>query len=975
VPSTRTRRAVKPAERQRDDFLYSHLGVIDASLDKSLSIPDVIQFAMDPEYLGRSIYPIQGTMLKVCFLQTEIFTDYDLEVIDYWSKAFALTGNFGCQPDLLERIYLNKAAGRPWFREWVQIIGRRGSKGFIGAIAGAYVLWHYLSFGDPQKHFSIDSEKRLAMMVFAAKKEQATKNQWGDIANVIKNSSCFQDYLPAKPLSESLVVYAPNDYLRILDRQAMGQFPKMEDLASFEILPKESTITASRGPAVFSQFYDEFAFVTRANAKADASEVWDSATPALDTFKEFAFIYEGSSPWSQTGQFYENWLHSLAISDGEDGFALGTILYPEVLMFQIPSWSPYDDFRRADQIALRPLGQEKTHALTYPHQTLAHQEYDEGMRQLERANPQKFKVERRCLDPETKILTSDLIWKPLREIKIGDQLVGFDEFPVQEEGKSLHPQRKLRVSTVLNMSQSYDCSLLLTFDDGSEVVCSGNHRWLVTEANGAGTRWQAAKHFKVGKTYIRHIVSPWDKIEDWDAGYLAGLFDGEGTMLKRARQTGDYVPEGMFDKDGNLVGMSRTGGEFCLSFTQNPGVVLDKTLEVLRRNGFDPRRAVSDHKAQCWRITNLDNCLRFLGQIRPERFMAKSDSFWVGRAPKGAHGVGQRNFKPKSKQIVAIEELDAQVLIDIETSTGTFLAEGFVSHNSHWDTVLDAYLNPDRVEEMFEPWMNPGDPRHVVLNDKMLHQGSPLLNYIVHVDPGAVNDNFALVVAHMVNAGGPLPHVVFDRIVHWEPQSFVDNNYEVDYEYVLQEMKNVIYRFLPDQFTSDQGHSVWMIQQLRKWVAQTHLTKACQVFTRTATRKLNWDMAEVFKTALNMGLLHSPPYDQARSELLFLQKTSPDKVEAPTTGPIQHDDVAIAMFNVVHALIGDHIASMVGKTMPTPIGSQMGGLPLPPVAPRNPQADESRIMALRQLGKRHPAPYSPARGSRIFRGTQPGRRR
>ena len=36
------------------------------------------------------------------------------------------------------------------------------------------------------------------------------------------------------------------------------------------------------------------------------------------------------------------------------------------------------------------------------------QEYDERMQRLERANPDTFRVERRCLDPDTRVLTADL---------------------------------------------------------------------------------------------------------------------------------------------------------------------------------------------------------------------------------------------------------------------------------------------------------------------------------------------------------------------------------------------------------------------------------------------------------------------------------------------------------------------------------------------------------------------------------------
>jgi hypothetical protein len=43
-------------------------------------------------------------------------------------------------------------------------------------------------------------------------------------------------------------------------------------------------------------FFDEFAHVTKASSPSDATELWDAATRALDQFRGFDLIYEGSTP-------------------------------------------------------------------------------------------------------------------------------------------------------------------------------------------------------------------------------------------------------------------------------------------------------------------------------------------------------------------------------------------------------------------------------------------------------------------------------------------------------------------------------------------------------------------------------------------------------------------------------------------------------------------------------------------------------
>lgn len=411
------------------------------------TVPDIVEFIVSDKYLDRpNIYPRQMTFLKTIFLQDSLFTQYDYDVLGEWEETFLATGNEGISPGILDRIRINKAQGRPWFRETQAVWGRRGSKGYNGGLAGAYVLWNYMHRpGGPQHYYGIDRDKRLTGIVFAGKKEQAQANQWRDITNVILGGPCFSPYV-SRPQNERLTVFAPTDLLR-QQRQEMLGIRSETDLASFEIIPAPSTTMAARGPTSFMQFYDEQAHVINSTAAADAEAVYGSAIPALDQFKKDGFIYAPSSPWAKTGQFFTNW--ELAIEMEPDG----SPAYPERLMLQLPSWGPYEDWEEAARIPLRPpkptvievevevkkrktvKGKKKTVTVmetqeierlvpdelgTFKPLKGAIQAFDEDMRQLERANPETFKVERRShwaesldayLNPE-KVAA---IFKPWRE--------------------------------------------------------------------------------------------------------------------------------------------------------------------------------------------------------------------------------------------------------------------------------------------------------------------------------------------------------------------------------------------------------------------------------------------------------------------------------------------------------------------------------------------------------------------------------
>lgn len=361
-----------------------------------VEIPDPITFAVGSAWLGRpQLYPRQATVLKLVFLRTDLLTDYDHQVIDGWEESFRKTGNRGIVPGVRERADLLRAQGYKHFREVLLVLGRRAGKGYLCALFMAYVLWQYMALGDPQGYYGIDRDKQLAAFLYAGKKQQARVNLWQDLVHVIQGSECFQPYV-SRPQGESLTVYAPYDFVR-MNKLARRGFTTTMDQATFLIEPKEATMMSGRGPASFMQGYDEMAhMVTAGGASRSAEEVWNAAIPSLDQFKKDAFIVEPSSPWQMIGQFYQNWVNSLAI--GEDGLPL----YANIFMLQLESWDIYQDWEMAHVLPLLPHdfeGDLKEY-VEAPHPKLmklqgAVQTYDPEMEKQELANPETFAVERR----------------------------------------------------------------------------------------------------------------------------------------------------------------------------------------------------------------------------------------------------------------------------------------------------------------------------------------------------------------------------------------------------------------------------------------------------------------------------------------------------------------------------------------------------------------------------------------------------
>jgi hypothetical protein len=295
----------------------------------------------------------------------------------------------------------------------------------------------------------------------------------------------------------------------------------------------------------------------------------------------------------------------------------------------------------------------------------------------------------------------------------------------------------------------------------------------------------------------------------------------------------------------------------------------------------------------------------------------------------------------------AIQTYDDQMAREEQANPDTFKVE----RRSHFAVALDAYLNEAKVKQIFAPW----DGRNEFFGPPLLgmqSKGRLDIEYTAHGDPSKSNANFGLALAHAEMGPDDRLHVVFDKIHHFEPQNFQDHI--VDYDLVEEWIwDNFMKPFMPSVMSFDQFNSAQVIQRLGKRSRQAPLPKVTQVYEKTATRQRNWQRAEIFKTAVNMGWVHAPYYEQAELELRFLQEKN-GVVDHPDSGPVQTKDVSDAMMECVMALIGDQIVSMrqeLGAMRPQ--GAMQGGVEPFPGMSRNDgihQGSMTQQQIFQQLG-------------------------
>lgn len=225
-----------------------------------------------------------------------------------------------------------------------------------------------------------------------------------------------------------------------------------------------------------------------------------------------------------------------------------------------------------------------------------------------------------------------------------------------------------------------------------------------------------------------------------------------------------------------------------------------------------------------------------------------------------------------------------------------------VERRGQFADVQGAYLDPLKVDAMFDPvsWRDPLSPQH---NGKLQYQ------YRIHCDPGRTNANFALAIGHLEDApadeyGETWPHVIFDYLKVWKPIDFPDHT--IDYLQVQNEIADVLRRFPSTQKLSfDMWNSAGPISMLRQ-----EFSPRIRIVEESFQESANQKRAELFKSALNLGWVHSYRDDFGEQgsclleqEMKFLTEEN-GKVKKQDFGPVTTKDlwdcVAVVSTTLLH---------------------------------------------------------------------------
>jgi DNA polymerase bacteriophage-type len=251
-----------------------------------------------------------------------------------------------------------------------------------------------------------------------------------------------------------------------------------------------------------------------------------------------------------------------------------------------------------------------------------------------------------CFTPEHTLLGEDLLWKAASDFKVGDVVLGFDE-----DG----PNRKYRRAKIEVLSYEDAPVFEVLLESGKIFRVTKEHQWLTTRSKKShgnqSLRWVETQNLAVrdhGRSRIPRLIQPWVPETSFDAGWLAGIFDGEGTY-----------------------------GKNHLSISQNPGIVQDRirkglasyvkiSASVTKKNSICQTIHIKGHKMET---------LRLLGQLRPNRLLSKVNF----------DKLGQMECRDLRDGVVSIIPVGTKRIIKIQTSTRTLVVDGYPMHNCRQD--------------------------------------------------------------------------------------------------------------------------------------------------------------------------------------------------------------------------------------------------------------------------------------------------
>jgi len=256
---------------------------------------------------------------------------------------------------------------------------------------------------------------------------------------------------------------------------------------------------------------------------------------------------------------------------------------------------------------------------------------------------------RECPAPETPVLMADLSYKRAGDLEVGDAILSL------EEGVSHY--RSWQSAVVRAVGRAHRPCSLVRLSDGSEFMASENHGWL-TKGSYRDRTWTRTKHLNVhgaGASRVKRLLAETKPLPTWDAGWMAGILDGEGCLHGK-----------------------RGGQSLRIDVVQADGLILDEIKTWLELHDFktyvhrkEPTEVHKGRESICV-LGGLEETLRLLALTRPKRLLQKLPDAIDGMRLTGS-------WVP----VESVTPVGMGEVVSLATSSATFIGGGVAQHNSY----------------------------------------------------------------------------------------------------------------------------------------------------------------------------------------------------------------------------------------------------------------------------------------------------
>lgn len=275
----------------------------------------------------------------------------------------------------------------------------------------------------------------------------------------------------------------------------------------------------------------------------------------------------------------------------------------------------------------------------------------------------------------TKVLTADLKWVNVEELREGDELIAFDEEPPSE-----FERRRWKKTTVTSVFLDVEECYKIVLSNGDEIVCTGDHPHLVSKGLKRRQKWvkttelitkelnQNGNGFPSKLVKVVNLPST-NLITEFERGYVSGAFDADGTF-------GAYTSKSNgFKKDGKDI----CGYSFHLMIGQVDNVLLETVTGIVEKAGYKTK-SFSRKKNEKWKgfhelkvLGGKSEVLRFLSEFRPPRLLER---FYGNIENMG------RLVSIDTPEVVSVTAIGRVPIVRLGTESATYIANGYATHNT-----------------------------------------------------------------------------------------------------------------------------------------------------------------------------------------------------------------------------------------------------------------------------------------------------